>query len=427
MYEIIIGALFSVLLLFTGYLVSVFANAVYIDPDEIQTLFPELSERRRRQLKRLTADPRAFVQVAFLMRISAAIFLGFCTLLIAGAVARTRILPPAVIYIVFIAVLWSAAVLFFIYLPRRMSPDRAKARLVRFLPLINFFYILSAPILLFLGKIASRPAPDEVSEDQKDDIVERAIESLAESAGIAAPIIEEDEKEMIHQIFQLDVTEVEEIMIPRIDVIGIEAAANLAEIREIIDRNGFSRYPVFEDTIDNIIGILKVKDLLTLDGLQIEKFALKDHIRKPLRVGEHKKIDQLLADFKRTRTHMAIVMDEFGGTAGVVTLEDILEEIVGEIEDEHDLEKDRAVVRLENGTLEVSGAFPLEDLADELELEIRQEEFETVGGMIYDMVGSVPTEGTALTWENCKLKVLEVEGQRIKKVLVIPNVPPARQ
>jgi CBS domain containing-hemolysin-like protein len=283
---------------------------------------------------------------------------------------------------------------------------------------------LSAPAILQLGRIASRPTPAEVSEDQKDDIVERAIESLAESAGISTPIIEEDEKEMIHQIFQLDVTEVEEIMIPRIDVIAIEAAAALGDIRDIIKKYGFSRYPVFEQNIDNIIGILKVKDLLTLDAQKLTDFELSNHIREPLRVGEHKKIDQLLADFKRTHIHMAIVMDEFGGTAGIVTLEDILEEIVGEIEDEHDTDKDRAVARRDDGVLEVSGAFPLEDLADELGLEIRREEFETVGGMIYDMVGSVPTEGTSLTWKNCKIKVLEVEGQRIKKVLVIPSLPP---
>jgi CBS domain containing-hemolysin-like protein len=231
---------------------------------------------------------------------------------------------------------------------------------------------------------------------------------------------------MIHQIFQLDVTEVEEIMIPRINVIGIEAGASLADIRSLIEENGFSRYPVFEENIDRVIGILKVKDLLTLDTEKLSDFTLHDHIREPLRVGEHKKIDQLLADFKRTHTHMAIVMDEFGGTAGVVTLEDILEEIVGEIEDEHDTDKDRAVTRRGDGTLEVSGAFPLEDLARELGLEIRQEEFETVSGMIYDMVGSVPSEGTSMTWENCKIKVLEVEGQRIKRILVIPNMPPGQ-
>jgi len=426
MYKLLIYLPVTAFLFFAGYLVSVFANAVYVDPDEIQTLFPELSERRRRQLQRLTSNPRAFIQVAFLVRISVAIFLGVLALLTARALMEMRLVPPIIIYIVIIPVFWSAGLVFLLSMPRRISPRQGKARVARFLPLINLIYLVSAPIISRLGKIAARRHGGEIAEDQKDDIVERAIESLAETSGITAPLIEEDEKEMIHQIFQLDVTEVEEIMIPRIDVIGIEAGATLDDIRALIRQHGYSRYPVFVGSIDNIVGLLKVKDLLVLDETEAQNFKLADHIREPLRVGEHRKIDQLLADFKRTRIHMAVVMDEFGGTAGIVTLEDILEEIVGEIEDEHNAAKDQDIVRLDNGSLEVSGACPLEDLAEALGVEMRQGEFETVGGMIYDMVGSVPVEGTFLTWENRKLRVVEVEGQRIKKVLVLPASPLSR-
>jgi putative hemolysin len=425
MYELIIYAVISGLFVLAGYLISVFSNAVYVDPDEIRTLFPELSEHRRVQLELLISNPRAFVQMAFLVRVSSAIFLGVLSLLCAGQLARVIDIPPVVIYIILIAAFWSTALVFFIYLPRRVTPKQAKVKLLRFLPLINLIYLATSPIIRNLAHLTGRRRAGDVTEEQKDDIVERAIESLAESAGIGDPIIEEDEKEMIHQIFQLDVTEVEEIMIPRINLVAIDAGASIDEIRLLIQENGFSRYPVYDGNIDNIIGILKVKDLLTLDDNQIKSFTLKDHIREPLRVGEHKKIDQLLADFKRTRTHMAIVIDEFGGTSGLVTLEDILEEIVGEIEDEHDSQKEQAITRLDNGSFEVSGACPLEDLADELDIELHQDEFETVGGMIYDMVGSVPTEGTFLTWENCRLRVLDVDGQRINKVLVIPNPPPA--
>jgi putative hemolysin len=425
MYELLIYAIISGLFVLAGYLISVFSNAVYIDPEEIETLFPELSEHRRNQLQRLISDPRAFVQMAFLGRISSALFLGILSLLCARQLTRALEVPPVAVYIVLIAAFWSASLVFFIYLPRRVAPGKAKVRLMRFLPLINLVYLITEPIIRILGHLTIRRRAEDVTEEQKDDIVERAIESLAESSGISDPIIEEDEKEMIHQIFQLDVTDVEEIMIPRINLVAIDKNASIDEIRLLVQENGYSRYPVFDGNIDNIIGILKVKDLLTLDESRLQHFVLEDHIREPLRVGEHKKIDQLLADFKRTRTHMAIVMDEFGGTSGLVTLEDILEEIVGEIEDEHESEKEQAITRLENGSLEVSGACPLEDLADELDIELHQEEFETVGGMIYDMVGSVPIEGTFLTWENCRLRVLEVDGQRINKILVIPNPPPA--
>jgi len=411
----------SAILTFMGYLVSVFSNAIYVDPEEIRTFFPDLSEGRKRQLEKFISNPRAFMQVAFLVRISAAIGLGILALQIARWSAGYHLIPDIAIYIVILSVFWMSTLVFFIYLPRRISPRRAKPRLIRFLPLVNLVYIISSPAITQLGKISSGRVPREISEEEKDDIVERAIESLAESAGIPSPIIEEDEKEMIHQIFQLDVTEVEEIMIPRVSVTGVESGAGLDTVRELIEKNGFSRYPVYVGTIDNIIGILNVKDLLILNEEQRLDFKLTDHMREPLRVGEHKKIDQLLADFKRTKTHMAIVMDEFGGTAGVVTLEDILEEIVGEIEDEHDPEQDRDIVRLANGSLEVTGSCPLEDLAEELGFEIDQDEFETVGGMIYDMVGSVPSEGLSLAWKDCRLKVVEIDGQRIRKILVTPS------
>lgn len=121
---------------------------------------------------------------------------------------------------------------------------------------------------------------------------------------------------------------------------------------------------------------------------------------------------------------MAIVIDEFGGTSGLVTLEDILEEIVGDIEDEHDPEQNKDFQELTNGAFEVDGTYPLEELAEKLGFELEQDEFETVGGMIYDLIGSVPSEGTALTWQHCRIRVLNVDGQRISRVLVVP--PQAR-
>jgi len=420
MLDLIIYLAITVLLVFLGYLVSVFSNAVYIEPEEIRTFFPDLSEGRKKQLEKFISNPRALMQVAFLVRISAAIGLGIVALQIARWLTAYNIIPDVAVYVIILVVFWISALVFFIYLPRRISPRFAKPRLIRFLPLVSLIYMVSSPAITQLGKISSGRVPREISEDEKDDIVERAIETLAESAGIPSPIIEEDEKEMIHQIFQLDVTEAEEIMIPRISVTGVESYAGLDQVRELIEKHGFSRYPVYEGSIDNIIGVINVKDLLILDDNQRQNFRLTDHMREPLRVGEHKKIDQLLADFKRTKTHMAIVVDEFGGTAGVVTLEDILEEIVGEIEDEHDPEQNQDIMRLPNGILEVTGSCPLEDLAEELGLEIEQDEFETVGGMIYDMVGSVPSEGLSLSWKDCRLIVTEIDGQRIRKIQVIP-------
>ena len=421
MLELVIYLAIATILLLVGYVVSVLSNAVYVDPEEIETIFPELSEGRKRQLEKFTSDPRAIFQVAFLVRITSAIGLGILAQMTAQQIVKLGVLPVPAAYILAFALFWAAAITMFVFLPRRIPHQKARRRLIRFLPLISLIHRLSSPATAVMKKISSCRKTEEIPEDQKDDIVERAIETLAESAGIAAPIIEEDEKEMIHQIFQLDVTEVEEIMIPRINITAFEENIDLDTIRETTKQYGYSRYPVYRETIDNILGILKVKDLLQLRERQQKDFKLTDHVREPVRVSEHRKIDQLLAEFKRTKTHMAIVMDEFGGTAGLVTLEDILEEIVGDIHDEDDAGEEPDIIRLDDGNLEVTGSCPLEDLVEELGFELEQEEFETVAGLIYDLVGSVPIEGTTLSWKKSKIKVLMVDGQRIRKVLVIPT------
>jgi len=421
MFELLAYLAVTALMLFFGYLASVFSNAIYIDPEDIESVFSELSERRIRQLTKFTSNPRAFYQVAFFVRLTSALIAGIMALAVARVLAAMTGLPAPFMYFVIFVIFWAATIILLIYLPRRISPGTEKSRLIKFLPLINVIYVMSLPFITGFKRIYSNAKRDEIPEEQKDDIVERAIETLAETAGYTGPIIEEDEKEMIHQIFQLDVTEVEEIMIPRVNIKAFQENTDLVTIRETVSQWGYSRYPVYRGTVDNILGILKVKDLLLLGERQQRNFNLIDHIREPLRVGQYKKIDQLLAEFKSTKIHMAIVLDEFGGTAGLVTLEDILEEIVGEIQDEDDAAEELDIVALDNGNLEVRGSCPLEDLADHLGLDYESEEFETVGGMIYDQVGSVPTEGVSLTWQNCRLKVLEVDGQRINKVLVLPG------
>lgn len=421
MFEIVILIVIQLLCLLVGYVVSVFANTVYINRDEIEEVFPELSASRKQRLEKFATNPRAFFQVAYLVRITAAIILGIISFRLSLTVATFHLIPAAGVYIAIFFITWFLAILTFVYFPRRSLRISTKDRLIRFLPLINFIYILTLPAISLIKKMVPPRQAETIPEDQKDDIVERAIETLAESAGISTPIIEKDEKEMIHQIFQLDVTEVREIMIPRVDMVAFDQHTDLETIKRTTREYGFSRYPVFEQSIDNIIGIIKVKDLLQLNEDQKQKFKLSDHIRTLVVVGEQRKIDQLLAEFKRSKTHMAVVLDEFGGTAGLVTLEDILEEIVGDIRDEDDTKEETEITRLEDGHLLVSGACPLEELAEELDIELRQDEFETVGGMIYDIVGSVPAKGTILTWENCKLRVMEVEGQRIKSILVIPS------
>lgn len=408
------------LIWFFGYLVSVLANSIYIDPDEIETIFPTLSERRRHHLEKFTKSPRALFQLALIVRISASIVIGILSLALARELCIWDEIPQEVIYAVTLSLTWFITVLLIIYLPRRTPRERIKRRLVQFLPIISLMYSVGSPIIiLFRRAVPARR--EEISEENKDDIVERAIETLAETAGITGPIVEADEKEMIHQIFQLDVTEAEEIMVSRLDIIGFDEQANLDFISNTVQRYGFSRYPVYKENLDHIIGLLKVKDLLHLSDDERRNFRITNHVRDVLRISEHKKIDQVLADFKKTKTHMAIVIDEFGGTAGLVTLEDILEEIVGDIEDEDDNPHEIQITHLDNGNIEIAGSLSLDELAEELDIELDQDEFETVGGLIYDLAGSVPHEGDSFNWRNCRLRVMEMAGRRIMKILVITN------
>jgi len=416
--ELVIYTACILVLLFVGYLVSVYTNAVYIQPDELKDIFPELSERRRRWLELFISDPRAFFQIGLIVRVSSSILLGMLAILMTMHLASYRVISGIFLYLVIPPAIWFLAALYFIYIPRRVTIRNVRAKLIRFLPMMSVFYLVLSPTLQALTRWSQRRPVEAISEEQKDDIVERAIETLAESAGISTPLIEEDEKEMIHQIFQLDVTEAEAIMVPRFRITGLARGTSFADVQKAVAAHGFSRYPVYDGDIDHIIGILYAKDLLLINEEARRSFSVTDYIREPLTVNQHKKIDQLLADFRKTKTHLAIVVDEFGGTAGLVTLEDILEEIVGEIEDEHSPAQPLDIVRLSDGSLEVSGACPLDDLAEALAVETEGDEFETVAGMIYDLVGSVPPQGIVLDWKNHRLTVLEVKGQRIARVHV---------
>jgi CBS domain containing-hemolysin-like protein len=256
-----------------------------------------------------------------------------------------------------------------------------------------------------------------VSEEEKEDIVERAIETVADHAGISQTIVDDEEKEMISQIFLLDQTLVKEIMIPRIDIIAFEKSTSFKEIRKIIQKDGHSRYPVYDETIDKVLGLLYVKDLFNNMPDQGEIFDVTRFLRKPYLIPENKIIGELLREFKDKRQHIAMVIDEFGGIAGLVTLEDIIEEIFGEIQDEHDYEQDD-IIQLKDGRLLVNANIMVEKLQDYLETEYEQTDYDTISGLIYDLVGSVPSENQTIKWNDLEFEVHKKEDQRILSVKV---------
>jgi len=254
----------------------------------------------------------------------------------------------------------------------------------------------------------------EQSHQERDKSLEESIEKFASQVSSGENILEEDEREMIHGVVELGETAVKEIMVPRINMVGIPVNTKINEVIDIIQRSGHSRIPLFDESLDDIKGILYAKDLL-LSALNGISPNLVEVARKPYFIPENLKIDDLLREMRKKRLHIAIVVDEYGGTSGLVTMEDIIEEIIGEIEDEYDMEPP-PIIELSPSIFMVDGTVTISDLNEELELGIPDHEFETVGGLIYDLVGSLPEKGQVIDYHNLKFVVHRVEGQRIVKV-----------
>ncbi len=233
--------------------------------------------------------------------------------------------------------------------------------------------------------------------------------------------LEQEEKEMIQGIFEFADTTVKEVMVPRIDVISASLQNSLEEVLDLIVKYGHSRIPLYDGKIDNIVGIIYAKDLLQNLHQKGKNFSLQKVARKAYFVPESKGINELLREFKRKKIHMAVVVDEYGGTAGIVTLEDLLEEIVGEIQDEYDREE-QLITPLREGTYLVAAMVSIDDLNEQLEIDLPTQDYETLGGFLYDLANSIPQEGTELEYEGIRFLIKEVKGQRITKVeLELPS------
>jgi len=400
-------------LFYLGYIISLYSSTIYLEVEELEYLAEKESGLRKRYLLLLVDQPRVIIQLAVMFKSFVLVTASLMGLLLSQCAVAGYQMPWGAACSIILLIIWLMYLLFVEFLPRRRVLKAAERDFIRYLPLFAFIYTLFKPLISLYGKILPVRRRQKITEDQKEDIIERAIETLAEQSGVDEEIIDDDEKEMIGQIFQLDTTEVREVMIPRINVKGIEKNATFDSIREMTREFGFSRYPVYDKTIDRILGILYVKDIFTDNSAGHGSFSITDYMREPFFVPETKIISELLTEFKANKRHIAIVADEYGGTAGLITLEDILEEIVGEIRDEHDYEKE-PLIRLSDNSYRVDASMLLEEFIDELELDYDTEEFETVGGLIYDLVGSVPSDGAKIKWKDVLFEVEQVEGQRIK-------------
>lgn len=246
--------------------------------------------------------------------------------------------------------------------------------------------------------------------------------------------LDKEERDMIRNIFEFGDSTVKEIMLPRIDIKGIELKTDYKTTLEVINGAGHSRFPVYDDTIDNIRGILYAKDVLSwiLTNQDCESidtvWNLEELLKDPVYVPGSKKLDDMMEELKRNKVHIAVVVDEYGGTEGIVTMEDILEEIVGEIKDEYDTEENE-VVKISEGRYSVDPHVELDDLSEEINynFDLEDNEYNTLGGLFYHEYGGVPKEKHLIEYRGLKLKILKMDSQRIKRIeLVIiadPNNP----
>ena len=230
-------------------------------------------------------------------------------------------------------------------------------------------------------------------------------------------ILNESEGDMLQSIFDFGDTIVREVMVPRTDMVCCPAAATLSDFLELIIRSGHSRVPLFEGSTDKIVGVVYAKDLLRNWGANDETLTLTEVMRTPYFIPETKRIDDLLKDFRTRRVHMAIAVDEYGGTSGLITIEDLLEEIVGDIQDEYDLEIPWLQPQ-DDGTLLVDARANVEELEEYYDIEIPREKFDTVGGYLFHLLGNVPQKGEKVSDNGLVLMVEDSDERKIEKVRV---------
>jgi CBS domain containing-hemolysin-like protein len=230
-------------------------------------------------------------------------------------------------------------------------------------------------------------------------------------------LVNEEESEMIRSIFSLGSIIVREIMIPRTDMACVSVEASIREILDTIISCGHSRIPVYEHSIDNIIGLLYAKDLLKCWGEQQEQVLVRRIMRAPYFIPETKNLEQLLQEFKRKRVHLAIVIDEYGGTSGLITIEDLLEQIVGDIQDEYDSEDVLFTVN-SDGSITAEARMPVDDLEEFFTIQIERDKFDSVGGLIFHLIGKIPTNGEIVEGSGLQLTIIEADERKIIRVRI---------
>jgi len=328
----------------------------------------------------------------------------------------------AVLAVTFFAALAGLAVIQAI--PRLVvsrNPQKWVAYLSPFVDLVRLIFRLPSALLDVPARALLRwqrlGAEGTEPQDETDELL-RLLE-VEESAGL----IDEDERQMIRRIMALEDTTAREIMVPRIDIVALPSDSSFEDIARVIVERGYSRIPVFDETIDNIVGVVYAREVLSYLANSAKPADVKAMARPPYFVPESKKVDELLAEMRQNKLSIAIVVDEYGGTAGLVTIEDLIEEIVGEIADEFDVEEE-TIHRVSETEAILDARVSIDALQELFGIQVEEGDFDTVGGFVFNHLGKMPSVGEEIEVDGLVVRVLSVSGRRIKRLRVIKEEPP---
>ncbi len=298
--------------------------------------------------------------------------------------------------------------------PKNVASKNAENMALKYIGIISLLVIILTPVIYVVNKVAGIVISLFVKNNDDNNMVTedelRAMVEVSHEDGV----IEKEEKKMIVNVVDFGDTVAGDIMLPRVDMVMVSVESSYEEILKIFREERYTRIPVYEESPDNVIGILNVKDFLLIEDK--ENFSVKEHLREPLYTYEYKKTSSLMVDMRKTGANIVIVLDEYGTTVGLITLEDMLEEIVGEIRDEFDADEDEGITKISETEYLIDGSTNLDDVNDRIGLELSSEEYESIGGIIMEKLGRLPVEGEVITFDNIILTVKKMDHARIEKV-----------
>ena len=413
---LILNSLIFILLLICSALVSGSEVAFFSLSNEDLEEIEESNSLNAKKVLELIESPKKLLSTILILNNLINIGIVTLTTFVAWSIFGTNATGIVIILVQTVGVTF--AIVFFGEIVPKVYANKAKKEFSLIMsPSISFFSIILKPISVFLMAFS-----DLLEKRIKKKGYSLSVNELNQALELTTEDTPSEEKDILRGIVNFGTLTVKQVMRSRMDITAVDVDIDFHELMDRINKSGYSRIPVYEETIDNILGILYIKDLLPHIE-QEEDFAWKELIRKSFFVPENKKVDTLLKDFQHKRVHMAIVVDEYGGTSGLVTLEDLIEEIIGEINDEFDDRDEFLFQEIDSSTFIFEGKVSLNDFCKKLELDSQifdevKGESESLGGLLLELNSKFPKNGTKILFEDFEFTILAMDSRKIKKIKV---------